>query len=257
MARPLALVTGASAGIGLATARALAAAGYDLVVTGRRAERLDTLSDELAAKHGAEVTVLQFDVRDTGAIRMLEVAHGDLLARVDVLVNNAGLARGTEPIQEGKPEDWDEVFDTNVKGLLRISRAILPHMVERGSGHVVNLGSVAGRWVYPGGAVYCASKFAVRALSEGMRMDLHGTGVRVTNVEPGLVETEFSEVRFRGDSERAAKVYANTDVLMPEDIADTIVWCVQRPPRVNIQEIVVYPTVQSGITTVQRGTSPR
>jgi 3-hydroxy acid dehydrogenase/malonic semialdehyde reductase len=253
MERPLALVTGATSGIGLATARVLAAAGYDLLVTGRRQERLDALEDELAPLHNASVIGLPFDIRDAAALDTVVRAHPGLFGRVDVLVNNAGLARGTEPFHEGDPDEWDEVLDTNVKALLRMTRAIVPGMVSRGKGHIVNLGSVAGRWTYPGGAVYCASKFAVRALSEGMRLDLHGTGIRVTNIEPGLVKTEFSDVRFRGDAERAAKVYADTDVLLPEDIAETILWCVQRPARVNIQEVVVFPTVQANVTTVKRG----
>jgi serine 3-dehydrogenase len=246
-------ITGASAGIGLATARAFAARGRDLVLSARRADLLDEAADAIQAKHDVEVTVLPLDVRDAGAISLMAAADREMLANVDVLVNNAGLARGTEPLQQGNPDEWDEVIDTNVKGLLRLTRAVLPHMLARGSGHVVMLGSTAGHWVYPGGAVYCASKHAVRAITEGLRMDVHGSGVRVTSVDPGLVGgTEFSDVRFRGDHERARKVYEGYQPLTPEDIAETIVWCVERPPHVNIQDIVLTPTAQASVTMVKR-----
>lgn len=249
--RPLAFVTGATAGIGAATTRAFGKAGYDLVVCGRREERLHELQLALA-KEGVRAEAMPFDVRDTPALRLATLAHPELFERVDVLVNNAGLSRGMEPLHEGNADEWDEMIDTNVKALLRVTRAILPHMVKRGRGHVVNVGSVAGRWIYPGGAVYCASKFAVRALSEGMRMDVHGTGVRVTNVEPGMVETEFSEVRFRGDAQRAREVYQGVRALKAEDVAEAILWCVQRPAHVNVQELVVYPTDQASVGMVKR-----
>lgn len=253
MEGPHAFITGASSGIGEATARALAAAGHRrLTLVARRADRLDALSDELRTRHGAEVTVLPMDLRDKAALQMAQAADAHLFEDVDVLVNNAGLARGTEPLHEGNPEDWDEVIDTNVKALLRVTRAILPGMVRRGKGHIVNLGSTAGRLVYPGGTVYCASKFAVRAINEGIRMDVHGSGVRVTTIDPGLVETEFSEVRFRGDAERARKVYQGFQPLTPNDIAETIVWCVQRPAHVNVQEVVIYPTAQATVGMVKR-----
>lgn len=253
MSRKRAFITGATAGIGLATARAFAAAGYDLVLTGRREPLLVEVADAIRAAHGVAVEVIPFDVRDATALKLHTLAHPDLFERVDVLVNNAGLARGTEPLQEGDPDEWDEVLDTNVKGLLRVTRAILPHMVKRGGGHVVNLGSTAGHWVYPGGAVYCASKHAVRALTEGMRMDIHGSGVRVTSVDPGLVGgTEFSDVRFRGDSERARTVYKGLQPLTPEDVAETILWCVQRPAHVNVQDIVLMPVAQASVTMVKR-----
>ena len=250
----LAFITGATAGIGAATARAFAAAGYDLVLCGRREDRLHDLQVELGRQ--VKVEAIPFDVRDRQALQLATLSHPELFEQVDVLVNNAGLARGTEPLHEGRAEEWDEVFDTNVKALLRVTRAILPHMVKRGSGHVVNLGSTAGHWVYPGGAVYCASKHAVRALTEGIRMDVHGSGVRVTEVSPGLVGgTEFSDVRFRGDHDRARKVYEGLQPLTPEDIAETILWCVQRPPHVNVQEIIVMPVAQASVTMVKR-TSP-
>ena len=250
MSRPLALITGGSAGIGAATARALAASGSDVVVTGRREDKLREVASQI---EGAKVHVLAFDVTDKDALQRVAKEHADLFARVDVLVNNAGLAIGTEPVQEGDPDEWDVVIDTNVKALLRLTRLILPHMVLRGRGHVVNLGSTAGRWTYPGGAVYCASKFAVRAISEGMRMDLLGSGVRVTNIEPGLVTgTEFSDVRFRGDHGRARKVYEGVQALAPEDVAETIVWCVTRPAHVNVQELVLFPTAQASVRDVKR-----
>lgn len=250
MSRKLALVTGATAGIGAATARALAGAGYDVAISGRRADRLEALRQEL---RGVDVHVLPLDVTDKDAVGRAVRSHADVFDRVDVLVNNAGLVLGVDPVQTGDPDEWDVVIDTNVKALLRLTRAVLPAMVRRGSGHVVNLGSTAGRWTYPGGAVYCASKFAVRAISEGLRMDVMGTGVRVTNVEPGLVGgTEFSEVRFRGDVERARKVYNGLQPLTADDVAETILWCVSRPPHVNIQEIVLFPTAQASVRDVAR-----
>ena len=252
MSRPHALVTGASAGIGAATARALAAAGHDLTLVARRADALEALARDVE-RLGARARVVLLDLRDARGLEALRQDEPDLFERVDVLVNNAGLARGTEPIQDGAPDEWDEVIDVNVKALLRVTRAVLPGMVKRGRGHVVNLGSTAGHWVYPGGAVYCASKHAVRAITEGLRMDVHGTGVRVTEISPGLVGgTEFSDVRFRGDHERARNVYKGVQPLTPEDIAETIVWCVQRPAHVNIQEVVLMPTAQASVTMVKR-----
>lgn len=250
---PTAFITGASAGIGAATARAFAKAGHQLILTARRADRLDALADELREAHGATCTIVPLDVRDAQSIRLLEIAHPEIFQDVDVLVNNAGLALGTEALQEGNPDEWDQVIDTNVKGLLRVTRAILPHMVKRGRGHVINLGSTAGHWVYPGGAVYCASKHAVRAITEAMRMDVHGSGVRVTSVDPGLVGgTEFSDVRFRGDHDRARKVYEGLQPLTPEDIAETILWCAQRPAHVNVQDVVLMPVAQASVTMLKR-----
>ena len=247
-----AFITGASSGIGEATARALAARGYHLILVARRAERLDALADQLHTAHGTTSTVLPLDLRDTAALRMIATAHPDLFENVDVLVNNAGLVRGTEPLHEGNPDEWDEVIDTNVKALLRLTRLVVPDMVKRGSGHVIMLGSTAGHWVYPGGAVYCASKHAVKAITEGLRMDVHGSGVRVSSIDPGLVETEFSEVRFRGDEDRAKKVYHGFHPFSPADIAETIVWCIERPQHVNIQDIVLTPTAQASVTMVKR-----
>ncbi|HET6405643.1 MAG TPA: SDR family NAD(P)-dependent oxidoreductase [Candidatus Thermoplasmatota archaeon] len=248
--RALAVITGATVGIGAATARALAQHGYDLVLMGRRMERLEALRQELRA---VDVLPLAFDLTDKEALQRVAKEHASHLERAEVLVNNAGLALGVDPVHEGDPDEWDVVIDTNVKSLLRLTRLVLPHMVRRGSGHIVNLGSTAGRWTYPGGTVYCASKFAVRAISEGIRMDTVGSGVRVTNIEPGMVAgTEFSDVRFRGDSERARKVYEGFEALTPEDVADTIAWCVTRPPRVNVQELVLFPTAQASVRDVRR-----
>ena len=246
------LVTGASSGIGAATAEAFCKAGAkEVIVTGRREEKLRDMAKSLNDRYDVDVAAVVLDVRDREAIERLGRDNPNLLD-VDILVNNAGLARGTDPLQSADPSDWEEMMDTNVLGLLYMTRQVVPFMLKRGAGHIVNLGSVAGRWVYPGGGVYCASKHAVKALSEGLRMDLHGSGIRVTNIEPGLVETEFSVVRFKGDEDRAAKVYADTRPLRAEDIAETILWCCDRPAHVNIQELVIYPTDQAHIGMVHR-----
>jgi 3-hydroxy acid dehydrogenase / malonic semialdehyde reductase len=250
------LITGASAGIGEACARAFAAAGARLVLTARRRERLEALADELRGAHGTESHLLPLDVRDAGAV---QAAVGGLpaeYAAVDVLVNNAGLGRGLEPLFNGDPADWDEMMDTNVKGLLYVTRAVTPGMVERRRGHVVNLGSVAGHEVYPGGAVYCATKHAVNAITRGLRMDLLGTGVRVSTIDPGMVETEFSVIRFHGDRERADRVYRGMTPLSAADIAETVLWVATRPPHVNIDEIILKPTDQASATLVHRTDRP-
>lgn len=252
MAHPIVLVTGASAGIGAACARAFARAGYDLILTARRGDRLQALAAELSGACSVRVLPLGLDVRDRRAV---EETLGGLPAdwsAVEVLVNNAGLGRGLDKLHEGDPGEWDEMVDTNVKGLLYVTRAVLPGMVARGRGHVVQIGSVAGREVYPGGNVYCATKFAVKALSRAMKVDLLGTPIRVSTVDPGMVETEFSVVRFRGDRQRAAKVYEGLKPLSPEDIADIVLWVVSRPPHVDITEVVVMPTAQSSATLAHR-----
>lgn len=246
------LITGASAGIGEACARAFAAAGARLVLTARRRDRLEALAAELAGAHGTETHLLTLDVRDREAVLSTLGGLPAEWAAVDVLVNNAGLARGTEKAHLGDPAEWDEVVQTNVNGLLYATRAVTPGMVERGRGHVINLGSVAGHEVYPGGAVYCATKHAVGAVTKGLRMDLLGTGVRVSTVDPGMVETEFSVVRFRGDQARADNVYRDMTPLTPADIADTILWVATRPPHVNIDEIIIKPTDQASATLVHR-----
>ncbi|HEX8830334.1 MAG TPA: SDR family oxidoreductase [Longimicrobium sp.] len=246
------LITGASAGIGAACARAFAREGARLVLAARRTDRLQALAEELRAEHGTECHLVALDVRDARAVAETLGGLPAEWAEVDVLVNNAGLGRGLEKVQEGTTEDWDVMIDTNVKGLLYATRALTPGMVSRGRGHVVNIGSVAGHEVYPGGAVYCATKHAVGAITRGLRMDLLGTGVRVSTVDPGMVETEFSIVRFKGDEERARRVYANMDPLTPDDIADAVLWCATRPPHVNIDEIILKPTDQASATLVHR-----
>lgn len=246
------LVTGASSGIGRACAEAFAERGASLLLVARRKERLDALADELRGPCAVDVATWTLDVRDRPAVERWAEEASASLASLDVLVNNAGLSRGLEPIHEGDPDDWDEMIDANVKGLLSVSRAVLPHVVRRGSGHVVNVGSVAGRWVYPNGAVYCASKHAVRAINEGMRLDLNGTGVRVSTVDPGLVETEFSEVRFHGDSERAKAVYEGLTPLSARDVAEVICWIVEQPAHVNVAEVVLLPTDQASPTITHR-----
>lgn len=245
--RPLdqrtALVTGASSGIGAATARALSAAGARLVLVARRKERLDALARECPGS-----TSVVVDVRDAEALDR-ELARFE----VDVLVLNAGLSIGMEKLPEGNPADWAAAIDTNVKGVLHTIHAVVPGMKARAKGDVVFLGSVAGRQVYPGGSVYCATKHAVRAIYETMRLDLAGSGLRLTTVDPGMVgDTEFSAIRFRGDPERVRKVYEGVDYLRPEDVADAIVWAVTRPPRVNVGEIVLWASAQASTTVLTR-----
>ncbi len=234
-----AFITGASSGIGESTARAFAAEGARLLLAARRKSRLDQLGPELIQAGATAVHSLELDVRDWEEV---EAAVAGLPAEwqaIDILVNNAGLSRGLDKVQEGKIEDWDEMIDTNVKGLLYVTRAVVPGMVERGAGHVVNLGSTAGEIPYPKGAVYCATKAAERSINDGLRQDVLGTPVRVTSVDPGMVETAFSEVRFHGDAARAAKVYEGVTPLTPEDVADAILWAVTRPAHVNIARILL------------------
>lgn len=246
------LITGASSGIGAATAEAFCREGAkEVIVTGRRNDKLRDLAQGWSDRYDCDVAAVIHDVRDRAATEAL-VRDNPGLFEADILVNNAGLARGTDPMQTADPSDWEEMLDTNVLGLLYMTRAVVPSMLARGSGHIVNLGSVAGRWVYPGGGVYAATKHAVRALTEGLRMDLQGSGVRVTNIEPGLVETEFSIVRYKGDEARAKKVYADTRPLRAEDVADAILWCCSRPAHVNVQELVLYPTDQAHVGMVHR-----
>lgn len=221
------------------------------MLTARRFDRLAALAAELREQHGTESHLVSLDVRDVGVVAR---TLGALPAEwpVDILVNNAGLARGTEALQDGDPRDWDEVLDTNVKGLLYVTRALLPGMIERCGGHIINIGSVAGHEVYPGGAVYCASKHAVAAITRGLRMDLLGTPVRVSSIDPGLVETDFSLVRFRGDEERARAVYEGYRPLAPEDVADAVVFAASRPLHVNIDEIILKPTARASAMLVNR-----
>lgn len=236
-----ALITGATSGIGRATALRLAADGYEIIATGRRAGRLEELRRQIEAA-GGRCTTLVFDVRSEEEVRR----HLASLGRVDVLVNNAGLAAGLEHIDQGDTRDWDAMIDTNVKGLLYVTRVVVPEMVAAGCGHVVNIGSIAGTEPYENGAVYCASKHAVHAISQAMRADLLRAGVKVTEIRPGMVETEFSTVRFHGDSERAAGVYDGVEALSGTDIAEAIAWVVQLPAHMNVNDMVLMPTQQAG-----------
>jgi 3-hydroxy acid dehydrogenase/malonic semialdehyde reductase len=245
-------ITGASAGIGRSCALAFAREGAKLILAARRLPRLEELAAELKHKPGEDILFLALDVRNQSAVERAVQGLPKDWSRVDILVNNAGLSRGLDKIHEGKLEDWDEMIDVNIKGLLSVSRAIIPGMLKRGQGHIINIGSISGHEVYPGGGVYCATKFAVDALSKGMRLDLMGTGLRVSQVSPGMVETEFSLVRFRGDKDRAEKVYKGLTPLTPEDIADAVVYCATRPPHVNVSEMIVMPTDQASTTMVYR-----
>ncbi len=250
-AQKWAVITGASAGIGEATAVQLAQAGFNLILVARRKERLEKLQKALQEKFHTEVLTATVDVSKSEQVQAFVGQFRSQLEQLQVLVNNAGLAKGTTAFQDADTKDWDVTIDTNVKGLLYFARAVLPFFVANKQGHIVNLGSVAGRWVYPGGAVYCASKFAVRAISEGLRLDLLGKNIRVTNIEPGMVETEFSLVRH-GDAAKARQVYAGMKPLTAEDIAETIAWVIARPAHVNIQELVIYPTDQASVRDTYR-----
>lgn len=244
------LITGATAGIGEAIARLLATNQFNLILTGRRTERLSALHEELSAK--TDVLTLSFDVRKRSEVTEALQSLSGKWRTVDVLINNAGGAHGLDPIQSGSIDDWDTMIDANVKGLLYVSREILPGMVERKTGHVINIGSIAGREVYAGGNVYCASKFAVDALSRGMRIDLNTAGIKVTQISPGLVETEFSEVRFKGDKTKAAAPYKGIQPLVADDIADLVLFALTRPAHVVIADLVVFPVAQASATVVNR-----
>jgi serine 3-dehydrogenase len=248
----LVLVTGASAGIGEACARRFAAEGADLAVWARRRQRLETLAEELSGAHGVEVRVDTVDVGGRDGVEHSARALREADGPPDVLVNNAGLAAGYDPLQEGDPDDWDRMIDTNVKGLLNVSRALLPAMIDRDRGHVINVGSIAGHQVYPRGNVYNATKYAVRALTEGMNLDLSGTGVKASSVDPGFVETEFSVVRFHGDDQRAEEVYEGFTPLSAEDVADAICYVAAAPDHVNVFDMVLVPTDQRNVYVVDR-----
>ncbi|MBW4426393.1 MAG: SDR family oxidoreductase [Nostoc desertorum CM1-VF14] len=248
------LITGASSGIGTACARIFAGAGAKLILAARRLERLQQLADTLRKDFSTETHLLQLDVRDRNAVESAISSLPSHWSNIDILINNAGLSRGLDKLHEGSFQNWEDMIDTNVKGLLYVSRYVIPGMVSRDRGHVVNLGSIAGHQTYPGGNVYCATKAAVRAISEGLKQDLLGTRVRVTSVDPGMVETEFSEVRFHGDVERAKKVYQGVMPLTADDVADVIFFCVTRSPHVNINEVVLMPVDQASATLVNRRT---
>jgi 3-hydroxy acid dehydrogenase / malonic semialdehyde reductase len=246
------LITGASSGIGEACAHAFAEAGAKLILTARRSQRLATLKTQLEQQYGTKIVLLNFDVRDRTSVAAALASLPTEWQAIDILINNAGLSRGLDKLQEGDIQDWEDMIDTNVKGLLYMTRAIVPGMVERGQGHVINIGSLAGHETYPKGNVYCATKAAVRVISEGLKQDLLGTPVRVSSVDPGLVETEFSQVRFHGDEARAKTVYADTVPLTAQDVAEVVLFCANRPAYVNISEVFMMPTAQSGATLVHR-----
>lgn len=249
MRRKTALITGATSGIGRATAHELAKHDFNLILCGRRQERLDTI--QKALQRTTDVHTLNFDVRDKKATFKAIGSLPEDFATIDILINNAGNAHGLDPIQNGDTEDWDAMMDINVKGLLYVSKAIIPQMTERESGHIINIGSSAGKEVYPKGNVYCASKHAVLAITEGMRIDLNPYGIKVSAINPGLVETEFSEVRFKGDS-KAEDVYKGYKALQAEDIAEIIYFAISRPAHVNIADLLVFPTAQASSTVVKK-----
>ncbi|WP_353932778.1 SDR family oxidoreductase [Okeanomitos corallinicola TIOX110] len=246
------LITGASSGIGAACANTFARENPRLILAARRLEKLEQKAWELNKLHGAEVHLLQLDVCDRLAVESAINSLPEEWSEIDILVNNAGLSRGLDKLYEGDFQDWEEMIDTNIKGLLYLTRYIVPGMVKRGHGHIINIGSIAGHQTYPGGNVYCATKAAVKAISEGLKQDLLGTPIRVTSVDPGMVETEFSEVRFHGDTEKAKKVYQGLQPLTADDVADVVFFCATRPNHVNINEVILMPVDQASATLVNR-----
>ena len=250
----LALVTGASSGIGLSCARRFAADGANLVLWARRKDRLEKLAAEVAKAHGITVRTAAVDVRDRAAVNRAVEALVAAGAVPDILLNNAGLAAGLAKLHEGDPDDWDRMIDTNLKGLLNVTRALLPHMVKRGTGHVVNIGSTAGHQVYQSGNVYNATKFGVKALTEGMNLDVAGTRVRVSSVDPGHVATEFALVRFHGDAGRAQHLYDGFRPLSPEDVADAVAYVVNVPEHVNVLDLIIVPAAQRSVHVIDRDT---
>ncbi len=248
----IALITGATSGIGKATAFAFAKEGCSLILTGRRTERLTEVGEEIKKRFKTDYIALPLDVRDRQAVNAAIDGLPEFWQSIDILVNNAGLARGLSKIHEADVDDWEQMIDTNIKGLLYVTRAVVPGMVKRGRGDVVNIGSIAGHEVYPGGNVYCATKHAVDALTKGLRIDLVDTPIRVSSVDPGMVETEFSIVRFKGDVERAKNVYKGFQPLTAEDIAETILFIVTRPPHVQIADVIIFPTAQASGMIVHR-----
>lgn len=250
--KKIALITGATSGIGKATAHKLAQNSFNLILTGRRKELLDELKKELGIKYKCDVLILNFDIRDKSLVDKTIDKLADNWKQIDVLVNNAGLAAGFDPIQNGSIDDWEEMIDTNIKGILYMTKKIAPLMIANGTGHIINLSSIAGREVYENGNVYCATKAAVDALTRGMRIDLVDYNIKVTSIAPGAVETEFSLVRFKGDKDRAAKVYEGFIPLSGEDIAETILFVISRPPHVNISDMLIVPSAQASMTKFHR-----
>jgi serine 3-dehydrogenase len=245
-------ITGASSGIGSACARIFASAGAKLILAARRWERLQNLAAALHKDFATDVYLLQLDVRDRQAVESAISNLPPSWSDIDILINNAGKSRGLDKLHQGQFQDWEEMIDTNLKGLLYLTRYIVPKMVSRNRGHVVNIGSIAGHYTYPSGNVYCATKAAVKAISEGLKQDLLGTPIRVTSVDPGMVETEFSLVRFHGDTQRASQVYQGLTPLTPDDVADVVFFCVTRPAHVNINQVILMPVAQASPTLIHR-----
>lgn len=251
------LITGASSGIGMACATYCAESGAHVLLCARRLDALQQLATELHHKYGVLTYAFELDVRNRKQVESTLQSLPDAWQCIDILVNNAGLAAGLDLFYEGDVDDWDNMIDTNLKGLLYVTRALLPKMVSRNAGHIVNIGSVAGHQVYPKGSVYCATKYAVNALSDALRMDLLGTKIRVSSIDPGAVETNFSNVRFKGDLARAAAVYEGMQPLSPNDVADAVLYCITRPPHVNISEVILMPTDQASATMTARSTGAK
>lgn len=246
------VVTGASSGIGASCAKMFAKEGASLILAARRRDKLEAVATELKQAYQSKVYLLEMDVSDRQAVAASIASLPESWREVDILVNNAGLSRGIDKLQSGDIQNWEEMIDTNLKGLLYVTRSLLPGMLERDRGHIINIGSIAGHQAYTGGNVYCATKAAVRTLSQGLKMDLLGTPIRVSCVDPGTVETEFSKVRFRGDTEKAKKVYQGMNALTPDDIAEVVVFCATRPSHVNMSEVLVLATDQSSATMINR-----
>ncbi len=247
-------ITGATSGIGKACAHIFAKNNHDIIITGRRGERLNEISEEIKTKYNVNVLPLVFDVRDKEAVQAAVESLPEKWKNIKILINNAGLAVGMNVIQEGVIDDWERMIDTNIKGLLYVSRNVLPLLVSQNSGHVINIGSIAGKEVYPNGNVYCATKHAVDALSKSMRIDMVKHGIKVTQIAPGAIETEFSIVRFKGDKSKADNVYKGYNPLLPEDIADVVYYTTTLPPHVNINDLVIMPTAQASATVFNKNT---
>lgn len=245
MNQKIALITGATAGIGLETANLLAQNGYNLILTGRRKERLETVKKQFELNPDCKVQILNFDIRKRTDVEKALTTLPEEWKAIDVLINNAGLAAGLGPVNSADVDDWENMIDTNVKGLLYMTRIVSPWMVERQSGHIVNISSIAGKEVYPNGSVYCGSKHAVAAITKAMRIELMPSGIKVSSIAPGAVKTEFSLVRFRGDEEKATQVYKGFTPLNPKDIAETILFVISRPAHVNIDDLLIMPTNQA------------
>ena len=248
--KPIALITGATSGIGKATAIKLVKSGYDLIITGRRKERLDQMADELGLV--SNIHSLAFDVRNREETFQAINSLSENWKKIDVLVNNAGLAVGLGSLHDGNPDDWDRMIDTNIKGVLNMLKAVIPLMIKNNRGHILNISSIAAKEVYPNGNVYCATKHALDAITASVRMELLPYPIKVTSINPGMVETEFSIVRFKGDEDRATKVYENVTPLKADDIAEVIQYCIQTPPHMNLHEVVVMPSAQASVRMVRK-----